>query len=439
MVRRLAKGITGSPFRLGMALIVLALVAGVGLFSKDRIITTVSPGTTIEASFDRDYRLRPYLTEAKIAGIPVGKVTAVEPAEDGSTTVSIKIDDDAVAKLQSAPSAVIRATTLLGGKYYVDLIPGGQPGDFGGAIPQARTQTPVELDSVVRSLQPNALDSAKSSIRSLDQTLDRRGRAAIDRLLAEAPGTLDPAADALTAAQGTRPAKDLPALVSGLEAVGRTLSERPGQLDSIVANLETVSTVLGQRSGDLEATLAGMPAALDSADAGLRRLDATLGKLRETAGPARPVVRELKTTLRHADPVLMRARPVVNDLRTLMVDARPAIQGLVPASQGLSGVLDDVRGPGLDRLNGPVKSAVFSPFKGTGPYKLTRSDRPFYRELGYMFANLDRSASKNNANGATQSWYVTVGPGTLQGLPLVNLEQLLHGLTRLDELKREGR
>ncbi|AXB46197.1 MlaD family protein [Prauserella oleivorans] len=425
--KRLARA-RRSPFRLGLVFIVVALVVGVGLFNKDPILTTLKPGTTFAIHFARDYHLRPYVTEVKVAGVPVGKVTAVEPGSDGSARVEVKVDGDIPGKLRSAPSAVIRPATLLGGKYYLDLVPGGQPGDFGGTIPVARTEVPVELDKVTRALPPDTLESATSAVDSLDRTLDERGRAALDRLLADAPGTLDPAATVLDAARGTRPATDLTHVVGGLESTARTLTEQPGQLDAIVRDLDTLGTVLGRRSADLADALATLPRTLDSTNAGLRRLDGTLIRLRDTADPARPVAAELDTALAHADPVLAKARPLVTDLKNLLVDARPVVERLVPTARDATPVLDDVRGPVLDRLNGPVKATVLSPYHGTGPYSDTGGDRPLYQELAYMFANVDRASSMTDANGASIAFHPGVAPGTLAGLP-ISLEQLFRNLT----------
>ncbi|UUV28634.1 MlaD family protein [Amycolatopsis roodepoortensis] len=427
----------GTPFRLGAAFIVMALVAGIALFNKDQILTTLRPGTEFTINFARDYRLQPYATIVKIAGIPVGKVVDVREAVDGSADVTVKVDDDVPAKLRTAPSAVIRAATVLGGRYYVDLVPGGEKGVFTSRIPKERTGVPVELDKVVGALPPNTLNSLQKTTGSLDATLDEDGRAAIDQLLAAAPETLDPAADVLRAAQGTRPRQDLTDLVTGLQSASSALTREPGQLDSIVQNLSKVSSVLGDRATDLSRTVSGLPAALDSTNAGLSRLDGTLAKLRDTADGARPVAEELDTALQHADPVLVKARPLVNDLKNLLTDARPVVRDLVPTAQGLTTVLDDVRGPVLDRVNGPIKSTVLSPYRGTGPYASTFGDRPLYQELGYMLSNVDRASSMTDGNGASIGFEPGIGPGTIGGLP-ISLEQLVGNLMRLGQ-QQEGR
>ena len=61
----------------------------------------------------------------------------------------MEVDKDIPAKLGTAPTATIRPTTLLGGNYFVDLKPGGDPGEFHDVIPVAHTTLPVELDKLL--------------------------------------------------------------------------------------------------------------------------------------------------------------------------------------------------------------------------------------------------------------------------------------------------
>jgi phospholipid/cholesterol/gamma-HCH transport system substrate-binding protein len=432
------RGLLGLPrmtlLQLGLAFVVVSLLAGVALFQKHRIISALSPGTTITAEFAQNYRLRPYVSDVKIAGVPIGKVTGIERTAPGVTEMSLKVDDDALDVLGTAPRAEIRPTTLLGGNYYLDLQPGGIPGEFDGVIPVDRTGTPVEMDKVAAALQPDAREGIRTSIDDLDATLERDGSAALKDLTRDAPDTLGPAAGVFTGLQGTRPDTDLTALVDGLEATGRVLSEQNGQLAGIVTDLRETAGVLGRRGADLGGFFAEMPRTLDSAEAGLARLDVTLGKLRETAGPAGPTVEELGVLLRRIDPVLVEARPVVRDLRTVAADARPLVEDLVPASERLTGVFDDVRGPVLDRINGPIMDTVNSPFEGTGRYAGSGADRPLYQELGYMVSNISR-ATMTDENGAMIAFHAGGGPGTVAGLP-ISLEQMFRQLADPQEAGR---
>jgi phospholipid/cholesterol/gamma-HCH transport system substrate-binding protein len=138
-------------------------------------------------------------------------------------------------------------------------------------------------------------------------------------------------------------------------------------------------------------------------------------------------VTNLDALLAAADPALANARPMVADLRGLLADARPLVDDLVPTAQQLTAVSDDVRGPVLDRVNGPILNTVNSPFVGTGAYAGDGGDFPFYKAVGYMFSNLNRSARYTDRNGAVVSLEFGAGPGSIAGLP-VSLEQMFNHL-----------
>lgn len=420
-----------SPVKLGVAFVVVALIAGVALFQKNRIATTLMSGETIAIEFAQDYRLRRFVSDAKIAGVPVGTVSGIERKREGLTEITVKVGHDVRRKLGSAPSAAIRPTTLLGGNYYIELVPGGVPGTFEGTIPLSRTRIPVEMDKVAAALQPDARHGIRTSIRDMEALLARGGADALRDLAGNAPGALDSAAEAFTGLRGTRPETDLREVVRGMEATGRVLSEQDGELDGIVRDLKDSADVLADRAVDMSATLDEMPSTLDSADAGLRRLDTTLGKLGDTATVARAPVRELGSVVRHLDPVLAEARPVIGDLRQVLTQAEPLVADLRPASARLTGVFDDVRGPVSQRVNGPIMRTLNSPFTGSGRYAGSGSPAPFYQELAHMVANADR-ATMTDRNGAMISFLAGGGPGTVAGLP-VSLEQLFRQLAGQQE------
>jgi phospholipid/cholesterol/gamma-HCH transport system substrate-binding protein len=416
-----------TPLRLGLLFLVVVLLGGTALFNKDRILTTLRPGETFQINFAADNRLVPYLSQVKVSFVPIGVVRGVDSAPDGSATVSVKVDDGIRAKLGTEPSAVIRPTTLLGGNYFIDLVPGGPPGEFTGDIPRKRTSLPVELDKVAAALQPSALKGLTDSVGNVDTTLKDGGQAALDKLVADAPGALDPAAGVLAAATGDDDA-DLTKLVSGLESASRTLTDKQGQLNDVVSGLHTTTSVLSRRADDLASAVRQMPSTLDSTDAGLVRLKVTLDKLKNTADPARPVATALATALDHADPVLAKAEPVVKQLNGLLVNARPLVEDLVPASQQATALLNDVRGPVLDRIDGPVKTFLQTPYNGSGSFASSTSDKPMYEDLGYMFATLDRASSMSDRNGPAISFHPGIGVGSLGGLP-ISLEQMFTQLS----------
>lgn len=415
-----------STFKIGLVFIAVAALAGVALFNKNAIITTLRPGETIEVQFAANNGLVEDLSQAKVSWVPVGVVDDIERQDNGTVLVSLKVDNGISEKLGSEPSAVIRPTTLLGGNYFVDLIPGGDHGTgFSGTIPLERTRLPVELDDVAGALQPDVLAGAQGAVEKLDETLGSDGRKAIRNFVDKAPSTLRPAADVLAAMQGTRPRTDLTQLVSGLENTARVLTAQQGQLDAILSGMAKTSDTLGRRSPELSSAIQSMPTALRSTRDGLTRLDSTLAKLRDTAEPARPIVTELANTLDHLDPALVKARPVVRDLTAVMADARPLVKQLNPLAQRSTSVLEDVQGEPLRRVNGPVKRFVLSPFHGVDEFKTAQSGKPLYQDLGYLLALFDRAGMNVDRNGHS----VGVAPGA-NGTSVVtpDVQRMLAGM-----------
>ncbi|WP_169317046.1 MlaD family protein [Actinacidiphila oryziradicis] len=388
-----------SPAVIGAVLLVLTVVFLLAVYQKERIGTMLSSGHTVKADFTRDYQLRPYKTEVKVAGVSAGKVTGVKK-EGGHIVVSMKIDDDVAGKLGAQPSALIRPTTLLGGNYYVQLSPGGTDQKYDGStIPMSRTGIPVELDQVLGALPESARSGIQGSLKETDQTLKNGAGTSLNNLLGDAPGTLTPAAKVLTSLQGTRPSQDLSQLVPELDTIAAVATRQNGQLGDILDSLGTVSTALSNERQPVTDALATLPQTLSDTRTGLTALNGSLQQLTRTATDALPTAQRLGPLLTTTDPVLKQARPLVANLRPLLNKALPVVQQLVPTSKQATSTLDDLKGPVLDRVNGPIAKTVLSPWSGTGYYKGDGGNgHLFYQEVGYLAthaANLSKYGDKN--------------------------------------------
>lgn len=429
-MRSLAK----NPQTIGIVLVVVVLLTFVTLFQKDKIGSALMSGDTITAQFPRAYKLRPDVSVVKIAYVPVGKVTGVKRTDDGGAEVTMKVETDVLAKLGSAPSVTIRPTTLLGGSYFVDLQPGGDPGAFqaGSVIPKERTKVPVELDKVAGTLQPDALTGAQRGLGHLDAALEEPGQEAVRRLLDAAPETLGSGGRVLDATRGHRPTEDLTSVVSGLETTARVLAAEDGRLDSIVVDLERTSGVLGNREAEVGESLEVLPGALVSAREGLGALNGSLDTLGQVSADLRPVAKELDSTLTELAPVVQHARPTIADLRPVVRDATPVLTDLVPVTRTTTRIADDVRGPVMDRVNGPVLTWLNDGYDGSGWYKRTHSDEPMYREIIGALAGMARATARMDGNGHGVALQAGVGPGSVGGLPL-SLEQMYSVLAAWSE------
>jgi phospholipid/cholesterol/gamma-HCH transport system substrate-binding protein len=391
---------TVSSVKIGAAFLVLAALVGWASFNKIMVKQWFTPSETIKVNFASNNVIMPYYSKVKVNFVPVGLVTGLERLDDGTALATLEIDTDIPAKLGTEPTATVRPTTLLGGNYFVDLKPGGQPGTFEGTIPKERTTLPVELDKFLRSFQPNAQEGLRGFVKNFDQTLAGGGREALQRLVSDTPASLRPTGQVLDALRGTRPDRDLTDFVRGFEATSRALTDKPGQLRDVARDLAITSTAFGNSSSAFSSTLAQLPSALDSAQRGLKRLNTTLDTLKDTADDIRPEVKALNKTLDSLDPVLDHAKPVVGDLKEMIADARPLVDDLNPVSKDLTDVFDDLSGPVEDRANGPIKKLILGDYHGSGPYAQTQTDKPIFQELAYMANNLDRATMMDRNGGA---------------------------------------
>jgi phospholipid/cholesterol/gamma-HCH transport system substrate-binding protein len=374
----------------------------------------------VTAEFATSYKLRAHDSSVKVAGLTVGSVEKIEETDRETVLVTMKIDRETVETLGGEPTARIEPRTILGGRYAIEIAPGGS-GEFDGEIPIEATGSTVELDRVLEALPATAREGLQGLVGSAGPALSRSEKP-LGQLLETAPRVLEPGAEVVDAARGTRPDQDLPQLVSNLSATADVLSRRDGQLDSIVANLHATSVVLARHRGELSQTLADLPATVTEADAGLAGLNRSIERLTTTARSLRPSAPEVVDLVAELDPALSEAVPLMRDLKPLLRDARPAVRQLVPVAQQATGVLGDLEGPVLDRVNGPVVDFVMNPWDGTGPFAKSalgyQADHTFYQELAYMATNVDRASMTQDRYGSTLAFQAGAGIESItDGLP----------------------
>jgi phospholipid/cholesterol/gamma-HCH transport system substrate-binding protein len=201
-------------------------------------------------------------------------------------------------------------------------------------------------------------------------------------------------------------------------------------LGSIVDSLRTVSVTLSNSRAPLAQTIGSLPQTLATTRTGLVSLQGTLNQLTSTATAALPAAQQLGPLLTAANPVIAQARPLVDNLRPLLDQALPIVAQLVPTAQQATSTLNDVSGPVLDRVNGPIAKTVLSPWSGTGYYAGDGGNgHLFYQELGYLAAhsaNLSKYGDKNGRMlglglGAGVSSVGGNDPGTAQLLQALGL------------------
>lgn len=399
---RLSTAQTGAIFA------IVCLAVGALLFMKTSISAKIRPGDTVTVNFSRDYKIRPDVTKVKVAGVPVGLVSSVEPSEDGrGAVVKLKVDHGIKEVLGSAPSAAIRPTTILGGNYYVELVPGGDRGvASAAAIPVARTTVPVELDSAVEMVTGKARSAIRGDVKSLHSTFTGPATPALRDFARTSPEALESSGRLLAAVSGTRPSKDLTNAITGLESVSRQLTRDPAHLSDSLSGLATLSGTLDRQKVAISTTVANAPRSLRHARTGLSELSTVLDQTATVGRSARPAARSLTQLLDEGTKDIDTIRPVVADLRPLMNDLAPTVRTLVPTAKNLSGVVDDVSSPVIDRVSGPFLATLNRPVAGKGS--------PLgYQQVAYFFTTLNVNSMTTDSNGAMINFQPGPGPDTV--------------------------
>lgn len=392
-----------TPRIIGVLTVLGLLCALVSVYQVDRVSSFISSlsADVITVEFDgvRGNKLS-VGSDVKVADALVGEVDDVEQSGRGTTVAKLRLDKYGAERLGARPRAQLRATTLLGGKYYVELQPDGQgEGESGLAIPLRDTKVPVELDEVLRAVPPPAQNGLQTTSRQLDRTLHEGGTEALQRTFKEAPGTLRPAGEVASALRGSPSGHDLTTLVSKTDGIARVLTQKDGQLGGVVESLADVSSALSDERRALSEATSDLPETLSRTDAGMHSLEGTFGQLSTTAKDARPTVAEVEPLVDELDSLSRQARPVVSDLVPVLEKARPVVNQLVPTAGQATRTLDNVKGPVLDRVRGPITSQVTSPWHGTGGFEGNGNDHKLYEEVGYLAArgaNLSHYTDQNS-------------------------------------------
>ncbi len=427
--------------RVGLAFFVVVGVLLTLLAVKPTLSGMLVDGHEVTAEFASSNKLEKYKSSVKIAGLEVGTVKDLEYTDDHTVIVRMSVDEDAWKTLGSKPTARIAPRNVLAGRYTVDLVPGGNgEGEFNGTIPLTRTQVTTELDQVLEALPKSAVEGLQGVAAKGGPTL-RRSEPSLGRLLADLPPALEPATQVFEAAQGTRPATDLAGVVRNGQAVAGTLNRREGQLEAISDDLDTTARVLANRSPELASVLRDLPGTVRTTRTGLIRLDSTVDRLQVAARKLTPSAPEALRLLDELEPTLRQLRPLLRDLRPMLRDTTPTVRELVPVARSAGGILGDMHGPVLDRVNGPVSSFVLKPWHGSGPYEGGGAgylaDHKFYEEVAYLATNLNRASMSQDRHGSMLAFQAGIGADTvLEGLP-GELPFTVEGIVRL-ALREQG-
>jgi phospholipid/cholesterol/gamma-HCH transport system substrate-binding protein len=327
-------------------------------------------------------------SDVRISGVNVGKVKAIDLADNGLADATIEMDGK-YAPIPEDTRAILRQKTLLG-ETYVELTPGSNSAPTlpeGATLPTAQVSQAVQLDEIFRAFNARTREAFRVWMQGTAEALAHRGpdlSAAIAELRPFSEET-NRLLQVLNGQQG-----DVRQLISAGGDVFHALSERRNQLRDLIQNSNTVFQTTARRNADLEQIFEILPTFQ-------RESRATLARLNEFAANTDPLVRQLQPAARELSPTLIAAGKAAPDLRRFFSGLRGAIRNSDSGFPALRRLLSDDFTPLLSRLGSSVG--------GRDPYlahlnSIVDAIRMYKHEVAAFFANA--SSATNNAQPAFQ-------------------------------------
>ncbi len=248
----------------------------IGLLVLAFLIFPGESSRTVTAHFDRAVGVYPG-THLRVMGVSVGEVTAVIP-EGNSVRVEMMYDND--YKLPADAQAAVVTPTLVADRY-VQVFPAYGKGPVmkdDGDIPLNRTQTPIELDRMFRSLDDLAvtLGPQAGSTNGALNSLLTAGAKALDgngALGSETIRNLSKAAEVFAANRGP-----LFENVRSLAAITDTLATNDATVQEFLTQIAGVSEQFAGERDELKAVLESLARVLGSVKGFVEENRETLGK-----------------------------------------------------------------------------------------------------------------------------------------------------------------
>ncbi len=412
-----------SFFSVGIVAAIVILVGSYLAYTKE--IPFKGPGYTATAVFDNATTLRP-TSPVRIAGVEVGEV--IDITLDGELARVEFTVDEAGQPLKTDSQVTIRPRLFLEGNFFLDLQPGSPsapPLEDGESIPVSQTQTAVQLDQILTTLQ-------QPDRANLSALLDGYGSALADKPTAKQDKGQDPsvqgksAAEALNSAfkYGARAGKgtaqvsqallgeqagDLNRVITKTGVVFGKLASQRSELSSLISNFSVTAGAFAAESNSLEDTIAELAPTLEQAQPSLAKFNATLPPLRTYARALTPGVKELPATIKAGTPWLRQTIALVqpNELGGVAKDLKFAQPQLSAGANFLAGLLPQLQATSrcVSKVLVPTGDTVINDSFSTGS--------PNYYDFFYAAASQAGMGGNFDGNGQMLRFQFAGGPAAV--------------------------
>jgi virulence factor Mce-like protein len=269
--------------------------------------------------------------DVRISGVPVGRVKKKE-LDGESTSVEIELQSR-YAPIPADTRAVLRQKTLLG-ETFVELSPGSkddEPVADGGVLGRGQISPTVELDEIFRAFDAKTREAFRVWLDQQGRAFEGRGEDINDAL-----GNLAPFANDARAVLEIldRQERATQQLVRDTGEVFAALTERKGQLQSLIVNSNRLFETTAARDAELAETFRLFPTFLDES-----RL--TVERTTEFANETNPLVTQLRPAARALSPTLIDLAGLAPDLKAFFRDLDPLITVSKKGLPALENFLDE--------------------------------------------------------------------------------------------------
>ena len=292
--------------------------------------------------------------QVDVAGNPVGSVGSVNVTPQGQAQIELDISDSHYQPLREGTVATVRNPSLTAvANRYVELrMPAGNtpPIHAGGTIPVQKTNSAVDLDTLLNTLNPDTRRSIQKVIQGSASQYQGYGPQA-----QQAWRYLNPAV-ASASALFSELNRDTARFTNFITQTGNlftTISARQADLSNLVVNTSITTSALANQQKNLAATIQKFPPFM-------RLANTTFVNLR--------------TALDVLKPLVDASKPVAPKLYKLLVQLRPLAQDAVPTVRDLSHIISKPGGDNdlIDLLNlgPPLQQATVADVNVNGQRRL---------------------------------------------------------------------
>jgi virulence factor Mce-like protein len=339
-------------------------------------------------------------SDVRITGVSVGKVSTIQPSEDGEAAEATLEIDAAYAPLPSNTRAILRSKTLLG-EAYVELT-SGDPSkgmlEEGETLPDAQVAPTVQLDEILRTFDQPTRAGFQTWMQ--DAAIATAGRGDD---LSNAIAQLAPTFDQLDQffVNLDRESQAVRQLFANGSVTFDALSRRRGELRGLIASAERMFAATGRRNRDISATFRAFPTFIDESIV-------TLDRLKRFARETDPLMRQLTPVATQLSPDLVQIERMAPHLRGLFTGLRPVVNAAPRGFPSLQKLFRDDFPPVLQELP-PFLRQLNPIIDEAGQYR---------REITSLFANVTAATNvRRTGEPRILRGLVTLRPETVATFP----------------------